>query len=364
MDKIKKIVLCNIPMSICNLRCRYCYLAQRDESFQGEQVHIKYSPEYIAKVFSKKRFGGTCYFNFCAAGETLLTKEIDEYIYAIVKEGHYAEIVSNMTVTPIINKILTWEPEILARVSFKCSFHYLQLLERGLLQTFAENVKNVWAHNCSANVEITPDDELIPHIDDVKKFSIENFGALPHLSIARDDRTGHDYLTKLSMEEYDRIWSQFDSGFWRFKRSIFNVKREEYCYAGAWSMYVNFVSGIAVQCYCGSKYTQNIYKNVNKPIKEIAIEKCGDTHCYNGHALLTLGLIPGFTDVGYGDIRDRERADGTHWLQPQLKAFFNSKLEESNPQFTEKEKKINGRFLKKCKSKAKLKGMVKKIIKR
>lgn len=46
--------------------------------------------------------------------------------------------------------------------------------------------------------------------------------------------------------------------------------------------------------------------------------------------LLTLGTIPGATEVRYGDIRDRERADGTHWLQPELKAFFNTKLEESN----------------------------------
>lgn len=45
---------------------------------------------------------------------------------------------------------------------------------------------------------------------------------------------------------------------------------------------------------------------------------------------MTLGTIPGATEVRYGDIRDRERADGTHWLQPELKAFFNTKLEESN----------------------------------
>ena len=45
---------------------------------------------------------------------------------------------------------------------------------------------------------------------------------------------------------------------------------------------------------------------------------------------MNLGTIPGATEVRYGDIRDRERADGTHWLQPELKAFFNTKLEESN----------------------------------
>ena len=58
MNKIKRLVLCRIPMSICNFRCRYCYLAQRDESYQGKQADFKYSPEYVAKAFSIERLGG------------------------------------------------------------------------------------------------------------------------------------------------------------------------------------------------------------------------------------------------------------------------------------------------------------------
>ncbi len=339
---MKKIILCAVPTSICNFRCRYCYLAQRDEYYQGEQANICRSPEYIAKAFSKERLGGACYFNFCADGETLLTKDLDKYIYEIAKEGHYIEIVTNMTVTPVLNKIFQWEPDILEHITFKCSFHYLQLVERGLLATFADNIKRAWAAGCSANIEITPDDELIPHIEDVKRFSMENFGALPHLSIARDDRVGHDFLTKLSKEEYIKTWSQFDSDFWKFKMTIFNQKRNEYCYAGAWSLYVNFATGNAVQCYCGG-YLQNIYDNISKPIDFYAIGQCPDTHCYNGHALLTLGCIPKFTDVCYGNIRDRIRADGTHWIQPKMLNFLNSKCEESNTEFTDKDKKANKR---------------------
>ena len=41
-----------------------------------------------------------------------------------------------------------------------------------------------------------------------------------------------------------------------------------------------------------------------------------------------------FTTVGYGDIRDRLRTDGTHWLQPELKAFFNTKLNKANKQLS------------------------------
>lgn len=345
MDKIKRVILLSIPTSICNFRCRYCYLSQRDECYQGKQAEFLYPPEYVAKAFSFDRLGGPCYFNFCANGETLLTKDIEKYIYAIVKEGHYAEIVTNLTITPVLKKILSFEQDVLNRITFKCSFHYLQLKERNLLDVFSNNVNEIWKHNCSANIEITPDDELIPYIDEIKHFSMQHFGALPHLSIARDDRMGHDYLTKLPIQEYDKVWSQFDSGFWRFKKTIFNQKRNEFCYAGMWSLYVNLATGNAVQCYC-SRYMQNVFKDIEKPIDFIAIGKCLDTHCYNGHALLTLGCIPGFTDVRYGDIRNRIKTDGTQWLQPQMLAFLNTKLEESNEMMTNDEIKKQNRMMK------------------
>ena len=344
MDKIRKCILVRVPTSLCNLRCRYCYISQKKENFaeSGVQADLKYTPEQWVKALSKERLGGPCYLNVCGDGETLLTKEIEKYIYAFAKEGHYIEIVTNCTVTKAINEILSFEQEILDRITFKCSFHYLQLKERKMLDVFTNNVKNIWAHNCSANIEITPDDELIPYIDEVKEYSLLHFGALPHLTIARNDLKSHDYLTNLPIEEYDKIWSQFDSSFWRFKKEIFNEYRSEYCYAGAWSLYINLANGDTTQCYC-SNYSSNVFKDLDKPIDFVAIGKCKESHCYNGHALLALGCIPNLTSVRYGDIRDRIRADGTHWIQPKMLSFLNSKLEESNEQYTDKKKKSDER---------------------
>ena len=194
---------------------------------------------------------------------------------------------------------------------------------------FSKNVNSIWNAGGSATVEITPSDELIPYIDEVMEFSYANFGALPHLTIARDDNNQKAYLTSLNEEEYNKVWSQFDSDFWKFKREIFGVKRKEYCYAGKWSLYVDLCTGETIQCYC-SKFTQNIFEHPEKPIKFVAIGKCSDDHCYNGHALLTLGVIPGFTSYKYGDIRDRKTTSGKHWLSQSVLDFFNSTLEESN----------------------------------
>ncbi len=344
MDKIKKCILIGVPTSICNLRCRYCYISQKMENFaeKGVQANLQHTPEEWAIALSQERLGGPCYINICGGGETLLTKGIEKYIYALAKEGHYIEIVTNCTVTKVINEILSFEQEVLDRITFKCSFHYLQLKERNMLEIFTNNVKNIWAHNCSANIEITPDDELIPYIDEVKQYSMEHYGAFPHLTIARNDLNNQEYLTSLSMEEYDKTWSQFDSSFWRFKKEIFNQYRKEYCYAGSWSLYLNLEDGRTKQCYC-SNYSSNIFKDVNKPIDFVAIGKCKEAHCYNGHALLTLGCIPNFTSVRYGDIRDRIRPDGTHWIQPKMLSFLNTKLEESNQLSTNKKKRADKR---------------------
>jgi len=332
MHKIKRMILCNIPTTVCNLRCHYCYLGQRPVTFEREQANFIYSPDFVGKAFSKERLGGVCFFNFCAAGETLLTNRIEEYFRAIIEQGHYIEIVTNMTISPVIDKILSWDVELLKRTEFKCSFHYLELAKNGLLNIFVENVKKTWAAGASASIEITPPDDLIPHIDDIIVFSMKHFGALPQLTIARNDATdGIEYLTELPLAEHEAVWSRFASPFWRFKRSIFKVKRTEFCYAGMYSLFVDMATGKTGQCYI-SNYHQNVFKNLSKPIKFIPIGKCQQPHCYNGHAFLTMGNIPGkFTDVRFGtDIRDRMRVDGTHWLDDDLRSFFDGRCDENN----------------------------------
>lgn len=334
MDKIKRIILLSVPMSICNFRCSYCYLSQRAECYQNKQPILKYSPKHVAKALSPDRLGGLAFVNICADGETLLTKNIDEYVYELLRVGHYIEFVTNLSISPVLERMLSWDKTILQRLEFKCSFHYLELKRKNLLDVFAQNVKQIWASGASANIEITPCDEMIPHIDEIKRFSLEHFGALPQLSIARNDSTDNiEYLTALSLEEYDRIWSQFDSGFWEFKKTIFKEKRSEFCYAGDWLLQVNFETGDARQCY-RSRFSQNIFENLDKSIKFKAIGSCLEPHCYNGHALLTFGCIPHLTKVKYGDIRNRKKDSNSEWLQPKLKAFFNSTLVESNEEYS------------------------------
>ena len=87
------------------------------------------------------------------------------------------------------------------------------------------------------------------------------------------------------------------------------------------------------QCYCAN-FTWNIYEDITKPIPWIAIgHNCKELHCYNGHAWLALGDIPELKAPTYGELRNRVCADGSEWLQPQMKAFMNTKLYQSNEEY-------------------------------
>ena len=337
-NRIKRVFTLHPPLSICNFRCHYCYLAQRAESYQGIQPQMKYSPEQVTLALSPKRLGGLALFNVCSEGETLLLKDLDIYMKRLVEEGHYVEIVTNCTITPMLDKILAWDKELLAHVEFKCSFHWLELQKRKMLELFARNVNKIWDAGASACVEITPSDELIPYIDEIKEFSLKNFGALPHITIARDDRTkGIDILSKLPKEEYYKIWGQFDSPFFNYKASIFGKRQEEFCHAGIWSAWINMATGQAKACYCG-KELGDVFANPDSEFPTWPVGKCSIAHCYNGHFWLTFGDIPDQTQFTYADMRNRVRADGREWLQPKLREAFNSKLSDSNRELSDAEK--------------------------
>lgn len=166
---------------------------------------------------------------------------------------------------------------------------------------------------------------------------MKHFGALPHVTVARNEATRElANLTELPKEEYIAAWSQFESNFWEFKFSIFGKPQKGFCYAGDWGYTLNFETGALSQCYfCVGKPIGNLYDDPTAPLPKRSIGRCPEPHCHNGHALMSLGYIPNvYPDALYGDIRDRIRPDGSHWLQPEIIGFFNTKLQQSNQQLS------------------------------
>ena len=149
----------------------------------------------------------------------------------------------------------------------------------------------------------------------------------------------------------------------KFKTDIFYQKRNEFCYAGDWSLYVNLETGRMNQCYCG-KTIGNLY-DFSKPIPFEAIgKKCSLPHCYNGHAFLTIGDIPEINSVTYDLTRNRICLDGSEWLQPEMKEVMQTRLSETNKQYSAiKKHSINKASKKDRLTIKKVKRKIRKIIK-
>jgi len=95
MDNIKRYIDCYVPITTCTLRCHYCYIVQHG-LFANKVPKLKYSAETVRKTLSKERLGGTCLINFCTVGETLISKELLEYVRAIltVKDMRNGDVVT------------------------------------------------------------------------------------------------------------------------------------------------------------------------------------------------------------------------------------------------------------------------------
>lgn len=329
-----------VPVTRCNLKCPYCYITQEGK-WKDDLPRFKYSAQHIGKALSIERLGGVCHINICGGGETLLPEEIVDITYELLKQGHYIMIVTNGTINKRFDQFLDIPEKYRKQLGFKFSFHYLEFKRTNKLEDFVNNVYKVKNAGMSISIEMTPYDELIPYIDEIKTFCLSKFGAYCHVTVARKSSDPNlPILSEYSKDEYYKIWGTFDSELFRFKMSTFNVKRREYCYAGCWSLWVNLGDGTATQCYA-SQYTQNIFDDLSKPITFLAVgHKCSQPHCHNAHALLTLGVIPEIDTPCYCDMRDRQTNVG-NWLNPEMREFLSHKLIEENKVFSNKQKMKN-----------------------
>ena len=355
MDKIKRFIDCYIPTETCNFRCHYCYIAQH-RKFNNKVAKFTYSPNYIRKALSKERLGGTCMLNLCVGGETLIAEEVIDVTKELLKEGHYVMIVTNGSLTNRFKKISQFPKELINHLFFKFSFHYLELKRMNILDNFFENVDLMKKSGASFTIEITPNDELEPYIEEIKKISLKKLGALPHITIGRKDSNDIPPLTEHKWKDYIKVWEQFDSELFKFKKSIFGIKRNEFCYAGDWSSYLNLVTGDLRQCYCGIKI-DNIYEEIDRQIKFLPIgNNCTMPHCYNGHAFLSFGDIPELDTPTYDILRNRKCKDGSEWLTEDMKKFMQSKLKDSNKELEDIEKKKVNKKVKRAIILSKVKG--------
>lgn len=358
-ERVKRFISLYVPITSCNFRCHYCYITH-NRLFDRNVPDLKYSNKEIRTAFSIKRLGGTCLINICGGGETLLVHKVVDYIYELLSEGHYVMVVTNGMPTRSFDRLSEFPKKLLERLFFKFSFHFIELRKKGLFDKFFSNIRKMRDAGASFTLELTPSDELIPFIDEVKRLSVKELGAVCHVTVARDERQkgALPILTEHSISTYSDIWSAFGSQLFDYKMKIFGEKRREFCYAGDWSFLVHLGTGKMQQCYC-SYVERDFFRDMESPLKLFPIgNNCKLDHCYNGHAFLALGTIPSLKAPSFESLRNRITEDENEWLSEKMKNFMGTNLLESNQQLSTSGKFLANLHIYRFRLEKKLKGLV------
>lgn len=336
-DKYVRFIEVGVSGMACNFKCNYCYVSQL-ETPSNDVAKFEYSPEHIGKALRKERVGGLAYINICGHGETLISKDLPRIIYEILKQGHYVNIYTNGTLTSRFDEILAIVPKNdLIRLSFAFSFHYLELKRLDKLDTFFSNFNKMKSNGCSVVANMVLDDCYLPYAEEIKEISIKNLGAFPQISFPKKNNKKGNWTSLCEDEDKTiKIGKSFQSPYLDFTERFFNYDRKRFCYAGAWSFVLDLANGWISKCY-GHRPHQNIYKDLNKPIKYQAVgnfcfsQKCG------GGLLLPQGLVPSLESPSYPEIKDRPEAN---WYTEQYKSFLSQQLISNNRQYSVTEKII------------------------
>lgn len=332
MDKPVRFFECLIPVTICNLECSYCYVIQENNRTM-KLSQLDYPPEIIAKALRKERVGGTCFFSICGSGETLMQKEVVSIVKLLLQEGHYVNITTNGTLTNRFDEIISECPDNIQHLHISFSFHYIELKKKNLLDTFFSNIKKMKSAGASFLLQMNLCDDYIPYIDEIKEIAKKETGAYPQVALTRDESARPmQIMSKLTDAEYYAHGDKFNSPLFDFTYKNFNVKRNEFCYAGDWSFVLNLQTGCLKKCYANDEDMQNIFKDVNSPINFNAVgNNCKNLYCVNSSHFMSLGIIPEIKTPTYAALRNRKNAG---WYNTEMEEFLSSKLSDSHKQYS------------------------------
>ena len=327
MAQIKRFLECLVPVTVCNLECPYCYIIQEDRRNMC-LAEMPYSPEQIAYALRPERLGGISYISICGAGETLAQKEVIGIVRELLKRGHYINITTNGTLSRRFDDLVRECADWMGHVHVAFSMHYTELVKRGWLDAFFENIHKVKNAGGSVLLQLNLCDDYVPHIEEIQRISMEKLGAWPQIALTRDEtKEPFGIFTQGTEEDYIANGRKFDSPLFEFTTKNFNVKRREFCYAGDWSGVLNMQTGILSKCYAEPGGV-NIFADPEAPIPFEAVGKrCQNRYCINSSHFLSLGVIPSLDTPTYAALRNRADAG---WYTPEMLDFLNGKLENGN----------------------------------
>lgn len=331
MDRYYRFIEASVRGSACNMKCNYCYVAQRYDPDMKDIGFFKYPAETIGRALRKTRIGGTAYINICGEGETLLAKEMPEVIRNILEQGHFVNVYTNGTMTQRFDEILKIVPsELFSHLSFAFSFHYLELKRLKKFDIYFSNFSKMKQAGCSVVSNMVLDDKYLPYVEEIKEVTKANIGAYPQISFPKkhNDNSNWTALTE-DEDKLKKIGEGFKSKYLDFTEKYFNYNRKQFCYAGKWSFTLELTTGDIARCY-NYRPHQNIFEDTESEIKLFPIGNTCLCKACGGGLFLPQGVVPSLHTPSYIEVKNREEA---HWYTPVYKQFLEQQLTSNNKEY-------------------------------
>lgn len=346
-DKIKYTITANVPGTMCNLRCDYCYISSCVDESHLIKPEYDFSLETMIKAFSPKRLKGLAEITVISGGETLIDNTIIPFIHGLLKQGHVVSVVTNLTLNEKIDQLLDLPQEYLKRLIVKGSLHWLELKRLNKIDDYFNNMNKVLAKGASSYPFLVVSDSYMPYLDEIKQVCMEKIGAMPHCTpsivFEEKDDIKRDGKLKTSPEctpEFvNKINEQFNSDIFRISTKLLDVNvKDIFCYAGEWSFCVDLRSGAMVKCHA-CKPEANFYKDLKRLPKLLPIgNNCQIATCALQYNFVAEGLIPEIADVkSFGQILDRPEL-----INEEVRKLLDFKYTDFKKQYSiNKQKKIS-----------------------
>lgn len=316
LSKVCKKITTYVPGNICNLRCSYCYVSQCQDPEHLVKPHFDYPVEYMVKAFTPQRLGGIAEFTVIGAGETLIPEEVIPFIHGLLRQGHIVEVVSNLTLSDRIDKLLDTSPEDLKRLIVKGSLHWVELKRLNKVNEYFNNMRKILSAGASSFPFFVAGDLYMPYLDEIRQHCLAELNALPHCSpcMAFEEKTDMGEFGKVmtspvcDSEFRTLIEQKFQSKLFQLCADFIDVNpRKYFCNAGKWSFVVNLSDGGMSKCH-NCKNDFNLFSKITSAIPEKPIGyECKIASCCLQYDFISLGLLKDFMDYPtYGKLLYRE----------------------------------------------------------